>query len=857
MLKVFISPTYGEDKGSNGGIARVVEAQKALLANYGCEVVERSEEADILSMHAGAWVRPRDEKQLIVAHCHGLYWEEYEWDRWAVDLNREVIKVLKQSDACTAPSEWVANAIRRGMWLSPEVINHGVDLEKFTPLEEHETNLGYVFWNKSRVDPVCDVVPCEMLASLCNDVKFISTFGHRSSNLEVTGLLHPSKMDSLLRFAGVYLANTRETFGIGTLEALACGVPVLGWNWGGQAEIITHKKQGWLATPGNFDELREGLYYILANRPSMSIEARKLAEQYTWDKAIAKYAALYYKTWDDFKARPTVSVIIRSHNQQELLKKAVFSAVTQADDVDEVEVIIVDDCSTDGSWEVAQELAEKDSVLTAYQTPVNLGVAGAANYGVDRSHGRYILLLDDDNALSPGALEVLSSALDKDRDLDIAYGKLRTINDDRISAWPPAKADIDAQLAHKNQIPSSAMYRRRVFDRVNGYRRRCRTGEDPDFWCRALSFGFIGRRVTDAVTLEYLVREDSVSNTVKDWPWEAWYEKFNENYACSPAPMGKSSNVPSYEPVVVSVVIPVGPGHEEVVLDAIDSISAQSFIKWECIVVNDTGKELKVPSFCRVFSTPVAGSGVSIARNIGLEHAKGFCWVPLDADDYLDNKALEKFYNVWKKHKGYVYSDYMRVEEMAVRETPIHACDQVREMLVHPITGLYPVVSNIRFDEGFTVGEDWDFVVNMTAQGYCGTRLPEPLVYYRTSSGSNRKELLNDIELYRAKIQRKYKEANMCGCAKGGNAVLSAQQTWENQLNSIMASSNADDPELVLLQFLPENTAPMSFRGRATGKMYRFGSGSDSVKYVDRKDAEYLLTREQEFRIYDPELVSV
>ena len=134
-------------------------------------------------------------------------------------------------------------------------------------------------WNKSRVDPICDVVPCEMPANMCQDTRFISTFGHRSSNLEVTGLLPPDTMMGLLKYAGIYLCNTRETFGIGTLEAMACGVPVLGWAWGGQKEIIEHKKEGWLAIPGDFESLKEGLYYIREHRAEMSRAARKLAEQ--------------------------------------------------------------------------------------------------------------------------------------------------------------------------------------------------------------------------------------------------------------------------------------------------------------------------------------------------------------------------------------------------------------------------------------------------------------------------------------------------------------------------------------------------------------------------------------------------
>ena len=116
-------------------------------------------------------------------------------------------------------------------------------------------------------------------------------------------------------------------------------------------------------------------------------------------------------------------------------------------------------------------------------------------------------------------------------------------------------------------------------------------------------------------------------------------------------------------------------------------------------------------------------------------------------------------------------------------------------------------------------------------------------------------ELLNNIDTYRAKIIRKYGGVNMCGCAKGGNAVVTAQQVLQQHLNTL--DSEEQGPDLVLLEYLPDNMAPLTYRGRATGKAYRFGSGVDSVKYVDRRDAEYFLTRESEFRIYDRELARI
>ena len=74
---------------------------------------------------------------------------------------------------------------------------------------------------------------------------------------------------------------------------------------------------------------------------------------------------------------------------------------------------------------------------------------------------------------------------------------------------------------------------------------------------------------------------------------------------------------------------------------------------------------------------------------MGLDNLRGRAFLPLDADDYLDSSALANFYAAWLKHGGYVYSDYRRLEKQEVREVPNQACSQVREMLVHPITGLY------------------------------------------------------------------------------------------------------------------------------------------------------------------------
>ena len=168
---------------------------------------------------------------------------------------------------------------------------------------------------------------------------------------------------------------------------------------------------------------------------------------------------------------------------------------------------MVNDISHEKRKEVAESFAANDPRIRVINNTENLYLAGALNTGACASKGDYIIPVDADNMLGvPDTLQVLSYALDNDRDIDIAYGSMEVINPDNtrfVSTWPPSTFSLQAQLSHRNQITSTAMYRKRAWQRVGGYRRRCRTAEDADFWCRMTSFGAHAKKVTYAVCLVY------------------------------------------------------------------------------------------------------------------------------------------------------------------------------------------------------------------------------------------------------------------------------------------------------------------------------------------------------------------
>ncbi len=773
-MKIYLEPTFrGPDKG-DGGIRRIVEAQVKHMQPRGFDFVQHIEDADLVASHAGQIPTVPVHKPWVV-HTHGLYWSEYNWPKWCHNLNQQVVTAMRRADVVTAPSEWVAQVYRRGMWLDPTVLYHGVDIEDWQP----GTNGGYVLWNKTRVDPVCDPTPVNELASKMPDVPFVSTFANETPNVRVTGRLGYEEGKEFIRNAGVYLATTRETFGIGTIEAMACGVPIVGWAWGGQREVIEQGVTGWLVNPGDYDGLVEGIRWALENRDEIGRNTRNtVLNHYTWDHIIPQYVDLYQQALEaasEAYHRPKISVVIPCYNLGQYLGDAVRSLINSTEQ--DWEAVIVNDASTDRSAEVADEIAATDPRVKVVHNEENQYLAGALNTGIEASTGRYIVPLDADNMLSEQALEILSNALDQSRGLDIAYGGAKFVHEDGvtpdqsvsadgISGWP-TDFSFAGQMIQRNQIPSTSMYRRKVWQRSGGYRKRYRTAEDAANWVTVSSLGFAPRKVTNVPTLIYRQREDSMSRVETQQDWTAWVPWSIHSHL---TPFGVASeppktinggimwHVPTYEPPKVSVVIPVGPGHEELLIDALDSVEAQTFREWECIVVNDTGHYLEIPhtwakvidpaddpqtdrmyhafvgddslcGHCGEHITFHHRYGPARARNLGIRQSNTSIFVPLDADDFLQADALAVLYAAYAEFGGVVYSQWWDDfgDERKLYDPPEpDPAHLVANGAIHAVTAMYSKSDWERvggFDESLSHWEDWDFAIMLAMNGVCSVNI--------------------------------------------------------------------------------------------------------------------------------------
>ncbi len=872
-MRVHIIPTFrGEDEG-DGGIRRVVEAQHRWLPHYGIEVVDDMGQADLVATHAGVTGNLPHAMPWVV-HTHGLYWQEYGWPRWCLDVNGQVVDAMRRADHVSAPSEWVAQVLRRGMWLRPSVLYHGVDMEDWQPAEAPSD---FVLWNKNRPDPVCDPRPVITLAQQVPDVRFVSTFGQDLPNLRITGRIPYATMKELVRHAGVYLCTTRETFGIGTLEAMAAGVPVVGWAWGGQREIIKHGETGWLCPPGDSDGLEEGIRWALANRAKIADAQRQdVSERWTWQTAISSYAEMYrgvYESKAERFAGPRVSVVIPCYNLGKYLPDAIKSL--QAQTSGDWEAIIVNDASPDDTANVSSLLRDADSRVRVITNDRNLYLAGALNAGIAAARGRYIVNLDADNMLEPATLEVLSSALDADRGIHIAYGAARFVLEDGlrpdpsvavdgVSGWP-TEFSFKGQMLHRNQIPSTCMYRREVWERSGGYRRRCRTAEDAENWARVTSLGFVAEKVTSRPTLIYRQRDDSMSRVEPDWDWTGWFP-WSRRFAVVPFGVhekppssineGISWPVPSYEPVKVSVIIPVGPGHQELLIDALDSVDAQTYRSWECIVVNDTRAELDIPHpwvkvIYRQGGQPI---GPAAARNRGIDASSAPVFVCLDADDYLQPEALERMLAVWEEVGGVVYSQWFddKGNVTEVYDPPEYDAQLlVTGGSIHAVTAMYPKAAWEQvggFDEDLSHWEDWDYQLKMASIGVCGSKIPLPLFTYRKVTGTRREANVAAFDKGRDAILAKWsrfwdgRETLMAcsGCGGGGGAHYPAPPAMAAQAANGGSQEMQPREGYVVLKYNGLSTSTRQYKGPKSGVSYRFGNNPQhQMSYVYEEDLSH------------------
>lgn len=835
-MKVLLYPTP-EQIDENNGIGRVIHAQYKYLVHMGVQFVSDENQADVVALHTQQY----GFKRVDVLHLHGLYWTgepgSGKYDRWTTRANADILKAARRARTITVPSEWVAAPFKRDMRIVPEVIPHGIDISQWSPLtdSERQKTPAYLLWGKNRSGDVCN--PVWPLRVAEKSIPVISTFTVDGQtipeNLKVVGAQPHDQMRRLIRHASALLVTTKETFGIQILEALACGVPVLAFNFGSQAQIIRHGVDGYLARPYDLNDLVQGWAYIRDNWSRLSEAARSRATEYTWDKAMQKYFDLYQHLAHNPEPPLQTTIVIPCHNYAAYVDKAIESALSQTVPT---KVIVVDDGSTDNSVEVIRRY---ENQITFLPLSENKGVAFARNLGIEKADTPLIVCLDADDELDSRYVETLQPAF-ADRGLGIAYTGLM-ING-RLHEWPPDFSwEAMAKLSNPpaNVIPSAAMFRRELWKRAGGFLQSVAPGEDTYLWLTGLALGFTARKVTEEGLFRYRVHPDSASRTKTYIPF-GWIPWLVDHQYPMAAPAEEVPLVRSYSEPLVSVIIPVTKKHEEAARHAIQSVVWQSFRNWQLTLITDgfSSKALKeLFPFAQVFQTdkPV---GAGAARNIGIRYAQKSN-IPfvlfLDADDWLLPNALD---GMIRAYTGpYVYTDWVAYKDGVEELKPSAAYDPQRalEIGLHPITVLMATeqAAGILFDETLPFLEDFDFFAHAAVLGYHGVRLPGGLVTVNVTSGvrtaqnSKRRRTLAD------EISSRYRGKEMASCCGGVDKALEQLRRYNEDTATIATAPPKDGK--VRMRFVGEERGSVTYGGPGITKSGKRYVGGNNVfdRYVD------------------------
>ncbi len=386
-----------------------------------------------------------------------------------------------------------------------------------------------------------------------NDLKLNIVMGYKPENIEqiveqltnelectveIKIKLSSSEIADLMKHSSVVVCTSwYEGFSMPLIEAMACGTPVITTNNLGAQSFCRDEFNSFNVDYGDINSLAKyiidimyhtkDMRQLLSNAYSTSLEYSEfnsakmlvssfenlLNTKFDRDKTDALLSEYHYDVSELVKPgtvpycgfeNPAVSIVIPVYNQLEYTKQCIESLVETIDD--KIELIIVDNASTDGTKEFLSSYKHHKLKLVIISNDENLGFPKAVNIGIEESNGKYVVIANNDILFNDGWLSRMIEVAESDSKIGLIgpisnevsglqkdeNALYKTIGEMKIYAGDVKQNNKGQVLNFPRLAFLCTLIKRELIETIGGLDERFSPGnyEDDDYCLRAQLAGF-------------------------------------------------------------------------------------------------------------------------------------------------------------------------------------------------------------------------------------------------------------------------------------------------------------------------------------------------------------------------------
>lgn len=189
-------------------------------------------------------------------------------------------------------------------------------------------------------------------------------------------------------------------------------------------------------------------------------------------------------------SKPLISVVIPAYNVGPFIEEAIRSIMNQT--YENLEIIVVDDASTDNTYHILQELASIDSRIKLFRNAQNKRIVETLNFGIEHVTGPYIVRMDGDDVSLPTKIEVQHQFLLDNPDIDLVGVNVTMVDEQGIKIHDEEYVSDPQSIVEASKyvspVPHFWLTKTSVYEAIGKY--RIPSAEDLDFILRAIDHGY-------------------------------------------------------------------------------------------------------------------------------------------------------------------------------------------------------------------------------------------------------------------------------------------------------------------------------------------------------------------------------